>query len=546
METVGKYEVIKTLGRGGMGVVYLARDPVIGREVAVKMIVDQAVADLTVRRRFMAEAQRAGALNHPNIVTIYDVGEDEGRPYIVMEVLKGEDLRELMDGMSTPPLSDRIDIAIQIARGLGAAHSHGILHRDIKPENVIVTDRGVAKVLDFGIARMESEAETVTQAAIGTPRFMSPEQVRGEDIDRRTDIYSFGVVLYELLGGVNPFTGRRVHTVLHRVLNEVPPPVPLPEGAPARLREIVARCIEKDPENRYSSFDEVISDLLAANDGRSALPGRAASTDMPLRGRKKAALALAVVVGLVTVGGVALSLNRSGPVDPVEGFIAQSAPIPSETSMEGDSAAFLPVEVDPSSDITAPLPTTDAGRQPDPPPPQVIRVPVPVPQQPSPQPDPPPTRPSTPARDPEPEPSEPTATTPPPAIQPRPPAPRPSPPASPPDRSAEYRAQATQTVNQLGRSLKAAMEAKSASGLAGIHPFYAQMALLFQDADNVQATVTHSGLNVSGDRATAITTMAFSYANKTQGNKRESQQVQYTWTLDRSASGWRLTNVQVR
>jgi len=540
METVGKYEVIKTLGRGGMGVVYLARDPVIGREVAVKMIVDQAVTDLTVRRRFMAEAQRAGALNHPNIVTIYDVGEDEGHPYIVMEVLKGKDLREVMDGMETLPLTDRIDIAVQVARGLGAAHSHGILHRDIKPENVIVTERGVAKVLDFGIARMESEAETVTQAAIGTPRFMSPEQVRGEGIDRRTDIYSFGVVLYELLGGVNPFSGGRVHTVLHKVLNEVPPPVPLPDGAPSELREIVSRCIEKDPEARYSTFEEVIADLLAVD---GAPPRGTSPRAIPPDGRKKTALALAAVVAVVILGGVAMSLGGDESADVVDEPITQSNPILAEPSVEGDSAALLPVQVDPSGDAESlPPPTTDAFRQPDPPP-QVIRVPVPVPQQPSAQSNPPPTRPSTPARDPDPEPTE---TTPPPAVQPRPPAPRPSAPAPPPDRTAEYRAQATQTVNQLGRALKTAMESKSANGLAGVHPFYAQMAPLFQIADNVQATVTHSGLTVSGDRATAVTTMAFSYANTTQGNKRESQQVQYTWTLDRSGSGWRLTNVQAR
>ena len=260
---IGKYDVLDVLGQGGMGVVYRAHDPVIGREVAIKVILDRALEAPAVRERFYREARSAGALSHENVMTIFDVGEDDGRPYIVMELLDGTDVRHLLARRPMPPVDARLDIALQVCNGLGYAHSRGVIHRDVKPENVQVTSSGRVKLLDFGIARIQAE-QTLTQAQIGTPRYMSPEQIKGEPIDGRSDIFSFGVVLYELLAGSNPFHGEHVTAVIYKVLHEDPPPPPLPNTQPGRdLQRIVARCLAKAPHRRYANFAEVADALRA-------------------------------------------------------------------------------------------------------------------------------------------------------------------------------------------------------------------------------------------------------------------------------------------
>ena len=263
LERIGKYDVLDVLGQGGMGVVYRARDPVIGRQVAIKVILDRAMDAPAVRERFYREARSAGALSHENVMTIYDVGEDEGRPYIVMELLDGTDLRHMLARRPLPSLDTRLDIALQVCNGLGYAHSRGVVHRDIKPENVQVTTSGRVKLLDFGIARIQTE-QTLTQAQIGTPRYMSPEQIKGEPIDGRTDIFSFGVLLYELLSGANPFHGEHITSVIYKVLHEDPPPPSLPDTQAGRdLQRVVARCLAKSPHRRYAKFAEVADALRA-------------------------------------------------------------------------------------------------------------------------------------------------------------------------------------------------------------------------------------------------------------------------------------------
>ena len=262
MDAIGKYTILEVIGRGGMGTVYRARDPVIGRDVAIKVIAEHVAALPKVKDRLYQEATSAGRLSHENIMTIFDVGETDGAPYLVMELLDGRDLRSTLDSNGTLTFERKIDMAIQICRALEYAHARGVVHRDIKPENIRILSSGRVKILDFGIARVESETRTMTNTSIGTPRYMSPEQVRGKEVDQRTDIFSFGVLLYELLSGVNPFDGTHVTAVIYKILHEEPEPIKVDdEHLAGDVQRLVTRCLEKEADRRYPDFTEVIRDL---------------------------------------------------------------------------------------------------------------------------------------------------------------------------------------------------------------------------------------------------------------------------------------------
>jgi tRNA A-37 threonylcarbamoyl transferase component Bud32 len=263
MDRVGKYIVLEEIGQGGMGIVYKARDPIIGREVAVKVIIERIMRAPDLKERFLREIASAGRLSHENIMTIYDAGDHEGRPYFVMELLSGTDLSTVIR-RGTLSLDEKLVVAQEVARGLRYAHERGVIHRDIKPDNVRVLDSGRAKIMDFGIARVESATRPPTHSSIGTPRYMSPEQIKGEHVDRRTDIFSFGALFYELLTGTPPFSGERITTVIYKILHETPQPVDLGTvpGA-AALSRIVERCLAKNLEDRYARFDDVLGDLDA-------------------------------------------------------------------------------------------------------------------------------------------------------------------------------------------------------------------------------------------------------------------------------------------
>lgn len=264
MEKIGKYDIVEELGRGGMGVVYRAHDPVIGRDVAIKLVLEQALSNPVVRERFYREARSAGRLSHDNITIIYDVNEEDDKPYLVMELLDGYSLRELMDAAQPIPLAKKLDVAAQICQGLNYAHKHGIIHRDIKPDNVQVLENGRAKLMDFGIARIGDDASrlTKTDTSIGTPRYMSPEQIRGDELDGRADIFSFGILFYELLTGINPFQGDHITTIIYKVLHEEPDPVNIePERVGKTLQPIIEGLLAKNPDERYQTFGEVLYDL---------------------------------------------------------------------------------------------------------------------------------------------------------------------------------------------------------------------------------------------------------------------------------------------
>jgi serine/threonine protein kinase len=264
-KTIGRYKILGELGRGAMGIVYRAQDPALDRVVALKTIIlgEDAEGREEYQKRFFLEAKAAGKLTHPSIVTTYDFGEQEGVAYLAMELLEGTDLRtRLKEGGALPP-AEAVGIARQVAEGLGFAHERGIVHRDIKPGNIMLLERGRAKIMDFGLARMRAaDHKTVTGMVLGTPKYMSPEQVAGSPVDQRSDLFSLGIVLYEMLTGARLFGAEDMTQIMHNVTyQEHEPPTRLRPELPAMLDFVVARALKKDPSARYQDAAELAADL---------------------------------------------------------------------------------------------------------------------------------------------------------------------------------------------------------------------------------------------------------------------------------------------
>jgi predicted Ser/Thr protein kinase len=263
LQTVGRYKIIGELGRGAMGVVYKAKDPTIGRTVALKtMRLDVHGLDASeMVLRFKNEARAAGLLNHPNIVTIYDAGEHDGIFYIAMEFIEGTTLHELLEKKRILEADEAIRLSREICKGLDYAHSHGIVHRDVKPGNIMITARGTVKIMDFGIAKAGGSM-TSTGQVLGTPNYMAPEQVKGRSLDGRSDLFSFGVILYEMLTGEKPFVGQNVTTIIYKIVNENPiPPRDLDVTIHPGLSAIAVKALAKSPDERYQSGAELVRDL---------------------------------------------------------------------------------------------------------------------------------------------------------------------------------------------------------------------------------------------------------------------------------------------
>ena len=259
---IGKYEVLEEVGRGAMGVVFRARDPVIGRPVAVKTITTGIAEDPELWERFRREAVAAGGLQHPNIVTIYEMSDSDGLPFIAMEYLEGESLEKVISRQAQMPLAQQLGQMVQACRALDYAHRRGVIHRDIKPANIMVTLEGVVKVVDFGIARLADAAKTQTGSLLGTLCYMSPEQLRGQRADQRSDIWSLGTVMYELLTYRRAFDGENHAAVMMSILQDEPLGIEecIPE-CPANLERVVQRALHKDESLRYQTMEALLVDL---------------------------------------------------------------------------------------------------------------------------------------------------------------------------------------------------------------------------------------------------------------------------------------------
>jgi serine/threonine-protein kinase len=261
----GRYELLELIGRGGMSSVWKADDRLLDRIVAIKVLHEQFTQDEEYVERFRREARSVAQLSHPNIVTVIDRGEEGGRQYIVFECVEGENLKQLIERSGPLPVRDALLLALQMARALSFAHGRGLIHRDVKPQNVLLDENGQAKMTDFGIARsVDVEGVTITGTVLGTSEYIAPEQARGQRVDALTDVYSLGVVLYELLAGDVPFHGENFVAIALRHVNEPPPSVlDRRPDCPPRVAMAVERAMAKRPEDRFASMEELVAELEA-------------------------------------------------------------------------------------------------------------------------------------------------------------------------------------------------------------------------------------------------------------------------------------------
>jgi eukaryotic-like serine/threonine-protein kinase len=325
----GRYEIKHVLGTGGMSSVYCAFDTLLERNVALKVLHDQYGGDEEYVERFRREARSVAQLSHPNIVTVIDRGEEDGKQFIVFEIIEGENLKELVERGGPLPVRRTLELGLEVGRALAFAHGQGLVHRDVKPQNVLLNDEGRAKVTDFGIARvLDAVGQTETGTVLGTSHYIAPEQARGEQIDAQTDIYSFGVVLYELLTGELPYPGDNFLTVAMKHVNDPSPSVlDRRPDTPLRLASLIERCMAKLPADRPASMDEVVRELeaclaeLDAKDGGEGTmimkrPKPAKPARPPKQGRQRSGAfpLLWVLLGLlllaVAAGGIYLATRE--------------------------------------------------------------------------------------------------------------------------------------------------------------------------------------------------------------------------------------------
>ncbi len=375
---IGRYEIKRLLGSGAMGSVYLAEDPRIKRKVAVKVVKMDAMRSDADRQEFMLRFQReaeiSGLLNHPGIVAIYDVGESELGPFLAMEYVPGQPLDDLIKSVNPFALKDKIRIAAGVAEALDHAHAAGIVHRDVKPGNVMITEDGRPKLMDFGIAKREDANLTQTGTFLGTPSYASPEQIREGTVDGRSDLFSFAVLVFEMLSGVSPFPGNSINTILYRIVNEPPVEVqpPVLGILPGGWQRIFFRALAKKPADRYASCTAFIKDLMDSateiekTERRELLGIMHMSGDAPLPPiisrahdetvmertpsiavaprRNRAGLIAAAVIGLALVGVAGMYVLKGGMRVLVDSVPARAMVFVNDTRVEGETPVSLPLK----------------------------------------------------------------------------------------------------------------------------------------------------------------------------------------------------------
>lgn len=397
---IGKYKIVELVGEGAMGTVYRAVDSVLGRTVAIKVMNASIARQADHRQRFLREAQAAGSLQHPNVVTIYDLGELDGHLFIAMEFLHGTDLEKLMVGAEPLKLQSKLDIIVDVLMGLSYAHKHGIIHRDIKPANIRVADDGHAKIMDFGVAHLASSDITRTGLVVGTPSYMAPEQVTGGKAVPGTDLFAVGAVLYHLLTGSKPFDAPTLQNLFYKIVTDTPRPLEeLRPGLPSGLDRIVQKAMTKDPAHRYANALDMANDIIGV---RAELSGNAyASTasltasavnvvqtyapkPVPVEPARRltrrhlgaaGAVAAILILAWLAVGRNSRDLPASLPA------VGVDSALPAESAAATDPTALQNVSSTPPAESAAPAPVekkSAAAPKKNPPPKKIATKPAPV------------------------------------------------------------------------------------------------------------------------------------------------------------------------
>ena len=606
---VSHYRVLSTLGSGGMGVVYLAEDERLGRQVALKFLPPESAASHQALERFRVEARAASSLSHPGICAIFDIGDDEGTPYIVMEALRGESLR---DRINRGPLkvADLLDIAIQLADALDAAHAQGIIHRDIKPSNIFIGDKNRTKILDFGLAKLAQASGPISSgaatralsasthrdltmpgSALGTVSYMSPEQARGEEVDTRTDLFSLGVVLYEMSTGIQAFGGSTQAIVFDAILNRTPHPIThINPSIPPRLESVIVTALEKERDLRHQHASDLEAELkrirrdlessqLVAATRTQVTPAaerRSATTpaaETAPTGRRSWMWAIgAFVVIALAIAGFNLWSDRTSrvavapapaqtpvappaqpspslpaptvtapelgppPIAPKPQDTTTARPTPQPQTQQPARPAVTPAPQRPPSN-TAPGPVTTPSQTQSPaapPPPQTTETPAPVTA--TPVPTPPPA-----AAQPQPTPAaEPPATQPPPRTAAAPPTPLPTLPPTSPVESDEA------LVRGVLRTYERAIETKNVDLFRSVRPGLSaaeenRLRASFSQIDSQQLDVTVEDLRIEGRTANVRISRRDTIMS---GGRRQTASSRQTLRLEKAAGGWIITDIR--
>jgi serine/threonine protein kinase len=615
---VSHYRVLSALGSGGMGVVYLAEDERLGRQVALKFLPPESAASHQALERFRVEARAASSLSHPGICAIFDIGDDEGTPYIVMEALKGESLR---DRINRGPLKvvDLLDIAIQLADALDAAHAQGIIHRDIKPSNIFIGDKNRTKILDFGLAKLAQTSGPISSgaatralsasthrdltmpgSALGTVSYMSPEQARGEEVDTRTDLFSLGVVLYEMATGIQAFGGSTQAIVFDSILNRTPHPIThINPSIPPRLESLIVTALEKDRELRHQHASDLEAELkrirrdlesgsLAAATRTQVTPAaepRSATTPAtdaaPAKSRSWIWVGVgAVVVIALAIAGFNLWSDTSSRVASAPAAVQTPNAPPAQPSPSSPAPTITPPDLGPppitpksqeSTTNTRPISQPQSARPTTEPRPQTSQPGVtPTPQRPAqgsvtvttPPPSPSPTlppppqateaqnpAPATPAQTPAPAAAQPppTPATEPPATQPPPrnaaapptPLPSPIPPTSPVESDDAL-------VRGVLRTYERSIETKNVDLFRSVRPGLSaaeenRLRTSFSQIDSQQVDIVVDELRIEGRSATVRISRRDTIMS---GGRRQTASIRQTLRLEKAAGGWIITEIR--